>query len=103
MMWAAACDRHAIVARLVAARADLHLPDRYPGVGPAGGILAALEQSPGDVFVLAGDLRSDRKGEIARTRLKLPAELKGSPTLQVCLKDLATDSMSCFTLLPQSQ
>ncbi|MBL0169924.1 MAG: molybdenum cofactor guanylyltransferase [Gemmatimonadaceae bacterium] len=40
----------------VAARADLQRPDRYPGSGPAGGILAALEQSAGDVFVLAGDL-----------------------------------------------
>lgn len=40
----------------VAARADGQLPDRYPGMGPAGGILSALEQSPGDVFVLAGDL-----------------------------------------------
>lgn len=40
----------------VAARADLRLADRYPGMGPAGGILSALEQSPGDVFVLAGDL-----------------------------------------------
>jgi len=40
----------------VAARADLVIADRYPGVGPAGGILSALEQSGGDVFVLAGDL-----------------------------------------------
>ena len=40
----------------VAARADLQLRDDYPGMGPAGGILAALEQSAGDVFVLAGDL-----------------------------------------------
>lgn len=40
----------------VAARADLQLRDDYPGAGPAGGILTALEQSAGDVFVLAGDL-----------------------------------------------
>lgn len=40
----------------VAARADLVIPDRYPGVGPAGGILSALEHSAGEVFVLAGDL-----------------------------------------------
>ena len=40
----------------VSVRADVVIPDRYPGVGPAGGVLAALEQSTGDVFVLAGDL-----------------------------------------------
>lgn len=40
----------------VAARADLVIPDRYPGVGPAGGILSALEHSANEVFVLAGDL-----------------------------------------------
>ena len=40
----------------VTARADLVVTDRYPGVGPAGGILSALEQFLGDVFVLAGDL-----------------------------------------------
>lgn len=41
---------------LVAARADRVIPDRYPGKGPAGGILSALEATGGDVFVLAGDL-----------------------------------------------
>ncbi len=40
----------------VAARGDLTIPDRYPAVGPAGGILSALEWSGHDVFVLAGDL-----------------------------------------------
>jgi len=40
----------------VAARADRQLRDDYPGVGPAGGILSALEQTTGSVFVLAGDL-----------------------------------------------
>ena len=45
-----ACDRS------IAARADLVIEDHYPGCGPAGGILSALEQCPGDVFVLAGDL-----------------------------------------------
>lgn len=40
----------------VATRADLVIRDRYPGVGPAGGILSALEEAGKDVFVLAGDL-----------------------------------------------
>ena len=60
-------------------------------------------QNAGTWTVLPGDLRSDRKGAIARTRFKLPAELKGKPVTQVCLKDLATDAMGCFTLITQSQ
>ena len=48
----------------VAARADLTLRDDYPGMGPAGGILAALEQSAGDVFVLAGDLPNITPGVV---------------------------------------
>ena len=40
----------------VAARGDDHVADRYPAVGPGGGILTALEYTGGDVFVLAGDL-----------------------------------------------
>ncbi len=40
----------------LAARADAVIEDRYPGAGPAGGILSALEMTGGDVFVLAGDL-----------------------------------------------
>lgn len=46
-----ACDAE------VAARANLVIADRYPGAGPAGGILSAIEARPsGGVFVLAGDL-----------------------------------------------
>lgn len=40
----------------VAARADAVIEDRYPGVGPIGGIVSALEASARAVFVLAGDL-----------------------------------------------
>jgi molybdenum cofactor guanylyltransferase len=39
----------------VAARADRHIPDRYPGQGPIGGILTVLELTNGDIFVLPGD------------------------------------------------
>jgi molybdopterin-guanine dinucleotide biosynthesis protein A len=45
-----ACDAR------VTARGDGAIPDPYPGRGPLGGLLAALEASQGDVFVLAGDL-----------------------------------------------
>ncbi|MBK9189871.1 MAG: molybdenum cofactor guanylyltransferase [Phycisphaerales bacterium] len=42
----------------IAARADASLHDPYQGVGPLGGILAALESTRGGVFVLSGDLVS---------------------------------------------
>ena len=40
----------------VAARGDRHVPDAYPGQGPLGGVLTALERSGLQVFVLGGDL-----------------------------------------------
>jgi molybdenum cofactor guanylyltransferase len=40
----------------VAAIADAVLEDPYPGLGPVGGICAALEATRGAVFVCAGDL-----------------------------------------------
>lgn len=48
----------------VAARADLVIRDRYPGMGPIGGILSALESGPCDVFVLPGDLPLVRGGDL---------------------------------------
>jgi molybdopterin-guanine dinucleotide biosynthesis protein A len=46
-------------------RADGMIVDPYPGRGPAGGILASLERSQGDVFVLSGDL-PDIDGDTVR-------------------------------------
>lgn len=40
----------------VVARFDRHLPDRYPGIGPAGGLLTALLAFDAPVFLLSGDL-----------------------------------------------
>lgn len=48
----------------VAARADMVIPDRYPGVGPIGGILSALEHTQGSVFVLPGDLPRVSGGDL---------------------------------------
>ncbi len=42
----------------LAARADLHIPDVWPGAGPAGGIASALEHFGCSIFVLAGDMPS---------------------------------------------
>ncbi len=50
----------------IAARADLVIPDREPGLGPIGGIVAALEHplASEGVFVLAGDLSSIGAAEV---------------------------------------
>lgn len=40
----------------VRTRGDLVIEDNYPGIGPCGGVLSALEWAQGDVFVLAGDV-----------------------------------------------
>lgn len=53
--------RVAIVGRCdqrVAQLADLVIEDPYPGLGPVGGICAALERAASDIFVCAGDLVS---------------------------------------------
>lgn len=46
----------------VTAIGDRTIADPYPGVGPAGGIVAALESCKSAVFVHSGDLLS-RDGE----------------------------------------
>lgn len=47
-------------------RADGVIVDAYPGQGPMGGILSALEASPACVFVLSGDLATITPGSIRR-------------------------------------
>ena len=48
----------------VRSRGDAMLDDGYPGVGPLGGILHALQVLRCDVFVLAGDLPFIEPGDI---------------------------------------
>lgn len=55
----------------VAVRGDGHVGDRFPGIGPLGGIVTAIEEARGDVVVLSGDL-PDVTGEVVR-RLVLAA------------------------------
>ena len=45
--------------------ADGIIPDLHPGIGPMGGIVSALTQWPGPIFVLAGDMPSFSGVEIA--------------------------------------
>jgi molybdopterin-guanine dinucleotide biosynthesis protein A len=42
----------------IASLADQVIEDPYPGLGPVGGICAALESTNSDIFVCAGDLIS---------------------------------------------
>ena len=42
----------------IAQLADATIDDPYPGLGPVGGVCAALEGARSDIFVLAGDLVS---------------------------------------------
>ena len=42
----------------IASFADRVIDDPYPGLGPVGGICAALEHARSDIFVCAGDLIS---------------------------------------------
>jgi molybdopterin-guanine dinucleotide biosynthesis protein A len=46
------CDPH------IATLADLVINDPYPGLGPVGGLCAALESTSDDIFICAGDLIS---------------------------------------------
>lgn len=50
----------------VAARGDRHVGDRFPGIGPLGGIVTAMDAAGGDVVVLSGDL-PEVTAEVVRT------------------------------------
>ena len=60
-------------------------------------------RSAGAWSVLTGELRSGKDGLIQRTRYKLPDDLRGKTDLLVCLKDVGTNAMSCFTPILQAQ
>lgn len=49
---------------LVEGLADMVINDPYPGLGPVGGICAALEYAGSDIFVCAGDLVTIDQGTI---------------------------------------
>lgn len=72
-------------------RADLHWPDAYPGAGPAGGLLTALERAHTDVLLLAGDLPHIRAATIraildaAHTNPRALAVLASSPRPEPCI------------------
>ena len=71
----------------LSARADRVIDDPYPGVGPIGGIVAALESTSRDVFVLAGDLPGIESGhvrqifDIAKVSPNAHAVLEEAPAL----------------------
>ncbi len=65
----------------VAAIADAVLEDPYPGLGPVGGICAALEATRGAVFVCAGDLVAID----AQTIRKVLAAATNNPDALACL------------------
>ena len=44
--------------------ADMVIKDPYPGLGPVGGICAALQHAKSDIFVCAGDMVSIDQGTI---------------------------------------
>lgn len=74
-------DRIAIVGKCdqqVIKAADQVIEDPYPGLGPVGGICAALESTQSDIFVCAGDLVSidaEMVWTIVRASIKAPDAL----------------------------
>jgi len=86
--------------RQVAALADELIPDPYPGQGPGGGILAALEYAQSPVFVLSGDLaniNADVVRAVAVGFLERPnvwASLAWSDRLEPCIGVYAPGAIS---------
>lgn len=65
----------------IEALGDGVLPDFYPGVGPIGGIVSALVQWAGPIFVLAGDMPSFSGSEVQA----VAAAAESHPTAQAIL------------------
>ncbi len=75
----------------VARRADFVIDDPYPGVGPIGGVIAALESVDEEVFVLAGDLIS-----ISDVEVRLIARESGAPGDEVAVLANAGGVQPCI-------
>jgi len=67
---------------------------------PKSHVYKVKGRDTGAWYVLGENLRVDKNGAIQKTRYKLPAELKGKTVLTICLKDMGTDAMGCFTATP---
>jgi molybdopterin-guanine dinucleotide biosynthesis protein A len=68
----------------VAARFDGMVVDRYPGAGPVGGIVSALDAGDGPVFVLAGDMPDVHSASVRRI-VERAVELEAAGTVVVAV------------------
>jgi molybdenum cofactor synthesis domain-containing protein len=82
----------------VSRRAHMVIDDRRPGAGPIGGIISALEQVEGGVFVLAGDLPRVSPEAVRRV---LSASLE-SPGAWAVLAGRPLSPEPCFGLYRKS-
>jgi len=64
---------------------------------PKAHVYRMKARNAGTWYVLGDNLRADKNGDLQKVRYKLPAELRGQPELTICLKDMGTDALGCFT------
>jgi len=64
---------------------------------PKAHVYRVKARNAGTWYVLGDNLRADKNGDLQKVRYKLPAELRGQPELTICLKDMGTDALGCFT------